>query len=274
MKPAPFIFSRPASLDEAVTLLADEDSAAVAGGQSLLPMMGLRVAFFERLVDVTRLAELAAVRETRDGVFLGAATTHAAIEDGKVPDPSLGLMRRAAGRIAYRAVRNRGTIGGSMALADPAADWPPCLVALGATMVLAGRAGERRVAAADFVQGQYLTALDPGEIITGIDIPRLPDGSVWGYGKHSRKSGAFADSIAIVVRRPDGHVEAVLGATTSHAQRLPRVAERLAGDWAADEAGLREAAAADLAEIDPDADGYRRRCHLATILSAVRETRP
>ena len=119
------------------------NTAAIAGGQSLMPMLNLRVALIDLLVDISRLDDLKAVTETPDSVWLGALTTHAAIEDGKTPDIFNGLMRRIAGQISYRAVRNHGTIGGSVALADPAADWPCCLIALDATCAIVGRNGVR-----------------------------------------------------------------------------------------------------------------------------------
>ena len=114
------------------------NTAAIAGGQSLLPMLNLRVALIDLLVDISRLDDLKTVTETPDSVWLGALTTHAAIEDGKTPDIFDGLMRRVAGQISYRAVRNHGTIGGSVALADPAADWPCLLIALDATLRIVG----------------------------------------------------------------------------------------------------------------------------------------
>ena len=124
-----------------------------------IPMLNLRAAQVDLLVDLSRLDELKAVSETPRALQIGALTTHAAIEDGKIPDRFDGLMRRVAGTISYRAVRNHGTIGGSVALADPAADWPGCLIALGATVRIAGRNGTRQQPVADFVQGLYSTSL-------------------------------------------------------------------------------------------------------------------
>ena len=155
MKSAPFDYVRPKTVAEASALLAQDGvtTAAIAGGQSLIPMLNLRAAQVDLLVDLSRLDELKAVSETPQSLQIGALTTHAAIEDGKIPDRFDGLMRRVAGTISYRAVRNHGTIGGSVALADPAADWPGCLIALGATVRIAGRNGTRQQPVADFVQG-------------------------------------------------------------------------------------------------------------------------
>src|SRR5699024_10922458 len=125
MKPAPFEFAQPATTEEAIALLQGREgmAAAMAGGQSLVPMLNLRLAPLELVVDLSRVETLKSVSERGASVVFGACVTHAAIEDGRTPDPADGLMRRIAGGIAYRAIRNRGTIGGSVALADPAAEW-------------------------------------------------------------------------------------------------------------------------------------------------------
>ena len=156
MKAAPFDYVRPATLDAACAALAEDGvaTAAIAGGQSLLPMLSLRVAIVDQLVDIGRLEELKEVTLTPDVLRIGALITHAAIEDGNIPDVTNGLMRRVAGGISYRAIRHHGTIGGSVALADPAADWPGCLMALGAMVRIAGLCGERSEPVADFIKGQ------------------------------------------------------------------------------------------------------------------------
>src|SRR5215210_8306557 len=134
MKPARFEYVRSKSVADAAAALSEDGvaTAAIAGGQSLMPMLNLRVVLIDRIVDISRLEELRAVQQRPESLHIGATTTHAAIEDGKVPDLHNGLLRRVASQISYRAVRNHGTIGGSVALADPSADWPACLVALGA----------------------------------------------------------------------------------------------------------------------------------------------
>ena len=146
MKPAAFDYVRPKSLAEAIAILsaAAGDAQILAGGQSLVAMMNLRVAAPDLLVDIARLDELRTVSETSDHVVLGACVTHAAIEDCLVPDPSRGFMPDVASNLAYRAVRTRGTLGGSLALSDPAADWPTVMSALAAQVLLRGqRAGAR-----------------------------------------------------------------------------------------------------------------------------------
>jgi carbon-monoxide dehydrogenase medium subunit len=275
MKAAPFEYVRPGTVAEASAALGRSNAAtaAIAGGQSLVPMLNLRVSLIDVLVDLSRLAELKEVTETRTGIRIGALTTHAAIEDGKVPDLFGGLMRRVASTISYRAIRNHGTIGGSLALADPAADWPACLIALGASLRLSGPNGVRSQLVADFVQGTYSTSLASGEIILGVDIPR-PDAALhWGFAKVVRKSGAFASSIAVVTARGrGGPVAAVLGAASPRPRSLSTLAMQLQRGTASEES-LRTAIAADIEAHAPDADAYQKRLHTATVLRAIREMR-
>jgi carbon-monoxide dehydrogenase medium subunit len=271
MKSAPFDYVRPKTVAEASAALASvgKTTAAIAGGQSLLPMLNLRVAFIDLLVDISRLDELKAVTEKSDSLRIGALTTHAAIEDGKVPDVSNGLMRRVAGQIAYRAVRHHGTIGGSVALADPAADWPGCLAALGATVRIAGPSGERSEPVIDFVHDAYTTSLNSGEIVLGFEVPRSKEPLRWGFAKVTRKSGAFASSMGFVVER-NGSVNIVLSAAATRPRPLPTVARELQGGMKNEER-LRSAIGADLAIEVPEADAYQKRLHTATILRAIRE---
>ena len=160
MKAAAFEHARPASVADAISLLAGEAGARVlAGGQSLGPMLNLRLAQPRLLVQVNRLPELTGVAADADAVTIGACVTHAAIADGLVPDIGGGVLARVADDIAYRAVRNRGTIGGSLCHADPAADWVTVLMALDATMLLQGPDGARSLRASDFIQGAFRTAL-------------------------------------------------------------------------------------------------------------------
>jgi carbon-monoxide dehydrogenase medium subunit len=274
MKAAPFDYVRPRSVAEASVALGKRGltTAAIAGGQSLLPMLSLRVAFVDLLVDISRLDDLKAVTRTPDSVWIGALTTHAAIEDGAVPDISGGLMRRVARQISYRAVRNHGTIGGSVALADPAADWPCCLIALDAIARIVGRNGVRVQAVADFIRGPYETTLTTGDIIMGFDIPS-PDAPLrWGFAKVARKSGAFANSIAIVCAQGrDGPVSVVLGAAGPRPIPLTAVAKEIQAGKSQDE--LRAAIAAELERHVRDADAYQKRMHTATVLRAVRDMR-
>jgi aerobic carbon-monoxide dehydrogenase medium subunit len=270
MKAASFDYVAPKTVAEASASLALNGAIAIAGGQSLLPMLNLRVVLPDILVDIGGLQELKEVGETSNNIRIGALTTHAAIEDGKVPEEFGGLMRTVASKISYRAIRNHGTIGGSVALADPAADWPGCLMALGAQVRISGLKGTRSQPIGDFVQGEYATSLNFDEIILGFDLPR-PDAKFrWGFFKVARKSGAFANSIAFAVANGrGGPVSVVLGAAASRAHLMPTVAEQIKAGRS-DEA-IRDAIAKDVATQLPQNDPYLTRLHASTVLRAVRE---
>lgn len=266
MKSSSFAYVRPESIADAIAMLgAGETSAALAGGQSLLTLLNLRLTSTDRLVDVSRLPELRGCASDAASVTIGAGVTHAAIEDGLVPDGTRGLMSHVATKIAYRAVRNHGTIGGSVALADPAADWPACLLALDAVALVAGPDGSRTVALDLLLEAAYTTTLDPGELITGFRIARLADGDRWGNAKATRKSGAYSTSAAFAVTR-SGATRLVIAGHAPRATLLPRTAA------AHDAGGLRPDAIADeVASLDPDADAYTVRCHVATVRQALQQ---
>jgi aerobic carbon-monoxide dehydrogenase medium subunit len=273
MKAAAFDYAVAKTVAEASALLGSDGSAtaAIAGGQSLMPMLNLRVALPDLLVDIGRLQELKEIAATRTNIRIGALTTHAAIEDGKLPEDFGGLMRKVASKISYRAVRNHGTVGGSVALADPAADWPGCLLALGAQVHIAGRKGTRSQPIGDFVRGQYSTSLAADEIILGFDVPRPAAALRWGFFKVVRKSGAFANSIAFAVSHGrGGPASVVLAAAADRPCLLPTVAAQIeAGNDSED--ALRGAIAKDAAKHVPQNDPYLMRLHTSTVLRAVRE---
>ena len=214
MKSAPFALDRPASLGEAARLLTDDpDARLLAGGQSLLPMMHLRLVRPARLVAVPAVVELCGIEATASALTLGAGVTHAAIADGGADDFHGGVLTRIAEGIAYRAVRTRGTIGGSLCHADPAADWLCTLTALGAELMLWSRAGERRVALAGFVVGAFRTTLGAGEIVRAVRIARPSPDARWGYVKACRKPGEFAHAMSAVLLDPARNIRrAVIGA--------------------------------------------------------------
>ena len=273
MKSAPFEYVRPKTVVEASVALGRRDAttAAIAGGQSLIPMLGLRVALVDLLVDLSRLDDLKVVTETPDSLWLGALTTHAAIEDGKVPDIFGGLMRRVAGQISYRAVRNHGTIGGSVALADPSADWPCCLIALDASVRIVGRGGVRMERVADFIHDSFATTLASGDIVIGFDIPAPRAPLRWGFAKVARKSGAFAHSIAVATAQgKDGPISVVLGAAGPRPRPMIATGNQLAAA-ASTEEQIRAAIATDLDAHFTGLDAYQKRMHTANILRAVRE---
>jgi len=269
MKPAPFELVRPTSLDEAIRHLSGHDGMAkpMAGGQSLVPMLNLRLAPLEKVVDLSRIVELKVVSEQPDKIVFGACVTHAAIEDGLTPDPAGGLMRRVAANIAYRAVRNRGTLGGSVALADPAAEWLSAMILVDAVVEAKGADGPRQIPARDFVIGAYTTALGEEELLTGLAIPRFSPAARYGYFKMCRKAGEFANSIAMIARDPArDYCRVVLGATGGAPLVLAQTQDRLAHGHR----DLREAIDADLAN-HAGFDEFEREIHRASVLSALKE---
>lgn len=272
MKSAAFDYVVAKDVGDAIAAMAQHSMSAafIAGGQSLVPMLNLRVALPDLLVDIAALEELKENGSTPENHRIGALTTHADIEDGKVSDPFGGLLQKVASGISYRAIRNYGTVGGSVALADPAADWPVCLLALGAEVRIASSKGNRSEPLDCFIRGQYATALGHDEIILGFDIPR--DASICsGFFKVVRKSGAFASSIAVAVQRGRGGPVAVtLGAAGPRPYLLPTVAAHI-GSRGTSEGALRDAIAKDLTACVPEADAYLQRLHTSTVLRAVRE---
>ena len=270
MKPAAFDYVRPSTVAEALSALHSTPGAKVlAGGQTLGPMLNLRLARPAVLVDITRIPELAAVTEDRDAVTIGATVTHAAIEDGRVPDPTGGFLARVARGIAYRAVRTRGTIGGSLVHADPSADWLACLTALRAEVLVAGRGGSRRVLVPAFVRGAMETELAPGELLTAVRIPRFPREARFGFHKICRKTGEFADAMAVVVAIPP---HSYLAAVVSPASGRPLLMEMRKVDWPKAAMTLDEAktilTAAGKLRRHADDDGYARTLHAVALKRA------
>lgn len=215
MKPAPFQMLRPRTVSEAVALLAraGDDAKIMAGGQSLGPMLNLRLATPGVIVDISGIAELKTAREEAGHITYGALVTHADVEDGRVPDVGANIMRRVAGGIAYRAVRNRGTMGGSLSHADPAADWVNALSVLGADIEIAGPNGRRTLPLAAFLTSALTTALEPGELLVAVKVPKVQESLRFGYAKHCRKVGEFAHAVgALLVDPATGHGRALIGA--------------------------------------------------------------
>ncbi len=231
MKPAAFDYVRARTVAEAAALLAEGAGTTrlLAGGQSLGPTLNLRLARPQRLVDVKRADGMRALAADDVKFSLGAGWTHAEIEDGSMEDPTRGLLRHVARGIAYRAVRNRGTIGGSLAHADPAADWVSTVVGLGATLVAEGPGRrERRIASDGFIRGAFATALADDEVLVAVELPRLSAQARWGYCKLCRKTGEFALAIGMAVLDPArGLSRVVAGAVEGAPVPLPDTAARL-----------------------------------------------
>jgi carbon-monoxide dehydrogenase medium subunit len=275
VKAAQFDYVRPSSLELAIEQLGSGGGSAkiLAGGQSLGPMLNLRLAVPELLVDVTRIPELLRVEDEGDAVVLGACVTHAAIEDGEAADGTRGFMPRVARGIAYRAVRNRGTLGGSLAHADPSSDWISSLAALDATAMIFGARGRRTVPIAELMVGAFETSLAPGEILEAVRIPKVSARARWAFHKVCRKAGELAEAIAAVLWDPARDIErVVIGATGSvpivikdtarfHEGRREKILDGTLGDspeWRRLEAhaGL-------------GADSYQRQIHLVALRRAL-----
>jgi carbon-monoxide dehydrogenase medium subunit len=274
MKPVAVDYVRPKSLAEAVGLLTQRRGEAriLAGGQSLVAMMNLRLAAPDLLVDIARLPELTGAEANAEGVALGAAVTHASVEDETVPDPSQGLMPRVAAELAYRAVRNCGTIGGSLALADPAAEWPVVLAALGAEVRIYGATGRRSLECGELATGVFETRLGRDEIIERVHIPRLSAAARWGYVKLCRKLGEFAQALAVAVLDPArGHARVVIGAANGPPLLLADASAALAAGRRDAEA-WRRVVAADLDRAaDRRFDAFQRRLHGVAALRALEQ---
>jgi carbon-monoxide dehydrogenase medium subunit len=272
MKPAPFAYTRPSTVAEAVRLLTDANGSArpLAGGQSLVPMLNLRLAPVERIVDLGGIAELRQTRDEGASVRYGAMTIHAAFEDGEVPDASNGLMAHVAARFAFRAVRNRGTIGGALALADPASDWLVTVVALEARLHAVGPDGRRVISAEEFVLGPYFTRLGEGELLEVIEVPRRPKTERWGYCKVTAKVGEYAESMALALAdRSRGTARAVLGATDGAPIVLPESAtSALRGESAE---SLRAVIQRELVAAERDFSRAKLAMHTTTIFRALRD---
>jgi carbon-monoxide dehydrogenase medium subunit len=194
LKAPPFAYVRARSLAEVFDLLEThgDDAKLLAGGQSLLAILNMRLSSPELLIDITRLSELSGITVRNGMATIGALTTHAAIERSHEIRKHLPLFAQAAPHIAHAAIRNVGTFGGSLALADPAAEWPACCVALDAQFVIAGKAGTRRIAAREFFKGLYATALRPNEVLTRIEIPVPGPDTRSAFVELARRRGDYA----------------------------------------------------------------------------------
>jgi len=275
MKPATFDYERPGRLDEAVQLLAEPGvvSKAVAGCQSLGPMLNLRLAQPELLVDITAIAELRTVSQTPDHVDIGGCVTHADIEDGRIPDATRGLLGFVAGRIAYRAVRNRGTVGGSLAHADPAADWVSVFPLLGAQVLTQSRGGGRAITAENLMVSSFVTVLQGDEIIRAIRVPKLSARARWGFCKFNQKVGEFAHAIGAVLHDPaSNRFRAVIGAIETAPIVIADAARLFGGPFDGGCAErLDESAVLGLLEAKGVQDDYTRKLALVALKRAARQ---
>lgn len=275
MIPASFDYLRPSSIEEAVRAYAGagEDAKILAGGQSLLPILRLRLAYPELVIDLGGIGALTGVTEEGDSIVIGAMTTHSDILSNGLIARHAPLVAQATETVADRQVRNRGTFGGSLAHADPAGDLPAVALALDAEMRVHGPDGERSIAARDFFLDYLTTALDPGEILTAVRIPKLGEGWSTHYEKLNRVAQAWSIvAVAAAVRRSDGTItEARIGLTNMGTTPLRATASEqlLAGAPATAESVARASASAAEgtsapSDLSAKAD-YRE--HLVTVLT-------
>jgi aerobic carbon-monoxide dehydrogenase medium subunit len=275
MIPAKFEYVKPSSVTEAVGALQSggEDAKVIAGGQSLLPLLRLRLSYPDLLVDIGGIDELRGVTDHGDSLVIGSRTTHYELTRDPLIAAHCGLLAEAAGTVADPAVRHRGTLGGSLSHADPAGDLPAVVLAMDGTMLVSGPNGAREIPASEFFVDYLTTTLEPGEIVTGVRVSKF--GSDWGYRyeKFHRTAQAWAIvGVAALARRSNGHVaEARIGLTNMGAVPIrAAAAEAAAAGAQASRAALAEAGANAADGTEPPADlhgapDYRR--HLARVLT-------
>ena len=275
MIPGKFDYVRPDTVDDAVRALADagDEAKVIAGGQSLLPLLRLRLAYPEVLVDVGGIDELRGVWDSGDSLVIGARTTHYQLVHDPLVAEHAGLLAEATSTVADPAVRHRGTLGGALAHADPAGDLPAVILALDSTLIVRGPGGEREIAAADFFVDYLTSSLEPDEILTAVRIPKLGPGWGYRYEKFHRTAQSWATvGVAALVRRDNGTVaEARIGLTNMGTVPVrATAAEQAARGAEASRAALNEAAAQAGEGTEPPGDlhgapDYRR--HLARVLT-------
>jgi carbon-monoxide dehydrogenase medium subunit len=273
MKPAPFSYERPRDIASALSVMTGADTMVkiIAGGQSLGPMLNLRLVAPDTILDITAIADLKCADISVGELTIGACVTHADIEDGRVPDVTRGAMQRVAANIAYRAVRNRGTIGGSLSHADPSADWVSSLTALGASLSLRSAKGTRRVAMKDFILGALESAIESGEMLEAVHVPTMSASARWGYVKSCRKTGEFAHAIGAVLIEPDaGKARIVIGAVEAAPIVVDDADELFGGKIDGAFASRYDARVADRLLADAGmADAVDRHMHVAVLRKAV-----
>jgi len=274
MIPGPFAYHRPASVKEAVSLLVSlgEDARAIAGGHSLIPMMKLRLASPAHLIDLAGVADLKGIHEDGRDVVIGAMTTQHEVIGSELLANKVPILRETSFLIADPQVRYVGTLGGNVANGDPGNDMPAVMMCLNASYHAAGKSGERRIAAREFYQGAYFTALEPGEIVTAIRIPAPAAGHGYAYEKLKRKVGDYATAAAAVVLTMAGGKVAscTIGLTNVHETPLLAAdAAKAVIGTSLDAATLKKAAAAAAAIMAPAADArgpFEYRKHVGGIM--------
>ena len=276
MKAPPFAYARARNLAEVFDLLERHGDAAkiLAGGQSLMPTLNMRLSSPELLIDISRLQEHAGIQVKDGHVHIGALTTHAAIGASADIRKHLPLLADAVEHIAHPAIRNSGTFGGSLAMADPAAEWPACCVALDAQIVLASQSGTRRVAARDFLLGLYATAMQPNEVLTEVVIPIPGAGYRHAFLELARRRGDYAIVGVAALAKVAGNTFSDVRLTYLGASEKPVLAIKTSQVFVLkgfSESSLKEAQQVLAGELDPSADLYSSaatKLHLAQVLTA------
>jgi carbon-monoxide dehydrogenase medium subunit len=276
MKAPPFAYIKAATLAQVFQLLETHGDGArlLAGGQSLLAALNLRLSSPQILIDITGIRELAGITVARGKVTIGALTTHAEIENSREIAATLPLLAQAAPHIAHVAIRNVGTIGGSIALADPAAEWPACCLALGAEFVIAGKAGSRKVKARDFFQALYTTAIGPAEVLTAIEIPIPADGSRVAFVELTRRRGDYAIVGVAAIARSDQAVLSGVQLAFLGVDQIPVLAKTAMAEVEGKRlspAVIAAAAKALASDLDPSGDAYSTpatKMHLARVIAS------
>jgi carbon-monoxide dehydrogenase medium subunit len=279
VKPAAFDYHAPSAAEEAVALLAElgDEAKILAGGQSLVPMLALRLATFDHLVDIGRIGELEGISAGANAVTVGAGTTQATIEASASLADSVPLLARATPLIGHFQIRNRGTLGGSVAHADPAAEYPAVALAMDAEVEVVSRRGERRLAATDFFTGFWSTALEPDELVAGVRFPVWTGRCGFAVREFARRHGDFAVAGAAVAVRLDGDdrvdrcaISLIgMGSTPIRATGAEGATMGQTAPLAADDVGA--LAVTDLEEVPSDLHGsaeYRKRVGAAMVARA------
>src|SRR5215470_11048365 len=281
--PGSFAYHRPTSVNEAVGLLADlgDEARPLAGGHSLIPMMKLRLATPEHLVDLAGIADLRGIRADGGDIIIGAMTTQHEIVGSDLLAAQIPILRETALLIADPQVRYVGTIGGNVANGDPGNDMPAVMLCLGATYHAVGKSGERRIPAREFYHGAYFTALEPGEILTAVRIPVPPAGHGAAYEKLKRKIGDYATAAAAVVLTMRGASVAACSIGLTNVAETPLWAEEAAAILVGsqlDAPTVKRAAAAAEAITSPAADtrgpvAYRKKMTGVMVMRALARAR-
>lgn len=282
MKPSRFAYACPRTVDDALALLAQhgDEAKILAGGQSLVPLLNLRMANVNALVDVNRLTELSFVTRENGTLHVGALTRHRQLEVSEEASTALPLLSRAAAEVGHLAIRNRGTIGGSLVHADPAAEWPLVAVVLDAQLVLRSLSRTRTVAARDFFLAPLTTAIEPNELLCEIRFPVVSNPTAWGFQEFCRRPGDFAIAAVACQLTLDGNrictaVSLAVGGAHATPLLVAEVGKTLQGGHG-EETALQQAAEIAAAAVEPPSDvhgssEYRRRLVKVLTVRALKE---